>query len=99
MRWISHCEAKDLAFTTPDAQPMAFRLPGHLGQDRVHLLARNCFGYRAEVEWDGGTWLVKRREYLDACERARLEKHQRRQQQKRLKRSSLKPAVALRGGL
>ena len=99
MRRTSHSEALVSAFSAPDAQPIAFRLPGHLGQDRVHLMARNCFGYRAEVERDGATWVVWRREYLDACERARLERHRRRQQQKHLKRASLKPAIALRGGL
>jgi hypothetical protein len=101
MRWINHCEALVSAFAAPDAQPLAFRLPGHLGQDRVHLLARQAFGYRANVAQQDGSWVVTRREYLDARARNRREKDSRRQEQRRessRSRKQLRP-VALRGGL
>ena len=101
MRWINHSEAVVSAFSAPDAQPLAFRLPGHLGQDRVHLLARQAFGYRANVTREQESWVVSRREYLDACARSRCEKGRRRQEQRRESshsRRQLRP-VALRGGL
>jgi hypothetical protein len=100
MRWISHSEAQVLAFSTPDAQPIAFRLPGHLTQDRVHLLARAVFGYRAYVERGNGTWVVQRVPFLDAHARARLEKMNRRNTQRDTHRTSRqKPHIVLRGGL
>lgn len=100
MRWIRHVEAQVLAFSTPDAQPIAFRLPGHLTQDRVHLLARAVFGYRAKVERDNGTWMIERVPFRDATARARLEKMHRRGAQRNTHRMSRpKPQLVLRGGL
>src|SRR5262245_17862361 len=97
MRWIKHTEAQLLAFSTPDAQPLGFRLPGHIRQDRVQLLARTAFGYRAGVTRDNETWVVTRREYLDDRARARVAKQQRRLEQQ--KRRQLASKVVLRGGL
>ncbi len=100
MRWIYHSDAQALAFSTPDSQPLAFRLPGHLTQDRVHLLARAVFGYRANVERDNGTWMVERVPFLDAHTRAQLQKMNRRDSQRNTHRTSRpKPQLVLRGGL
>lgn len=100
MRWFNHSEAQALAFSTPDAQPIAFRLPGHLSQDRVHLLARAVFGYRANVERGNGTWVVQRVPFLDAHARARLQKMHRRDAQRNMHRTSRQtPQLVLRGGL
>ena len=101
MRWISQHEAQAMAFSSPDAQPIAFRLPSRLGQDRVHLLARSAFGFRAVVERGDDSWIVKRREYLDGRATTRLEKHLRRHEQQFTARRSAKPTrpIALRGGL
>ena len=96
MRWISHREAQVLAFSTPDTQAISFRLPGHLSQDRVHLLARTSFGYRAAVTRDQESWVVTRHEYLDDLARARLAKQQRRLKQTR---TQLVGKMQLRGGL
>jgi hypothetical protein len=100
MLWINHIQAQLLAFSAPDAQPIAFRLPGHLTQDRVHLLARAVFGYRASVERGDGTWVVERIPFLDAHARAQQLKIQRRDSQRHAHRTSRqKPQLVLRGGL
>lgn len=101
MRWLSHVEAQSSAFSAPDAQAIAFRLPGHLAQNRVHLLAREAFGHRAEVEREDGSWVIQRRPYDDACVSLQREKQRRRQQQRLARRASPKrcQAVVLVGGL
>ena len=99
MRWINHNEAQSAAFGSPDAQPLGFRLPGHFGQDRVHLLARTAFGHRAEVTREDESWVVRRRPYLDAATRERLEKQHRREQQRHVRRTPAKNRQPLRGGL
>lgn len=91
MRWISHQQAQTVAFSSSDVQTIAFRLPGHLPPDRVHLLGRNAFGFRAQVIREDGCWVVKRREYLDRAIATRRDKQERRRKQTR--------RVALRGGL
>lgn len=99
MRWLSHKEAQAVACGSPDAQRLAFRLPGHLPQHRVEALARHAFGHRALVERDDTTWVVVRHEFRDARYQAQLAKR-RRQQQQLLRRVSLKasPHSSLRRG-
>ena len=101
MHWISHQEAQSVAFSAPDAQEIAFRLPGHLAHNRVSTLARAAFGYRAQFERADDTWIVKRREYFDDRARARLEKTKRRNVQRVMRHHSpkLKQVTSLRGGL
>ena len=101
MRWINHTEAQASAFSSPDGQPIGFRVPGHFGQDRVHLLARTAFGHRAEVIREDESWIVRRRPYLDAAIRERLEKQRQREQRRQARRASHANSqpIALRGGL
>ena len=101
MRWLSPNEAQASAFSAPDAQTIAFRLPGHLAQDRVHILARAAFGYRAEVGRQDGTWVVSRRPFYSDRVRQELAKQRCRDQQRAVRRTSLnrRQLAALYGGL
>jgi len=76
--WTKPKDAQVEAFSVPDTRQLAFRLPGHIPQDRVHLMARQAFGHRAMVDRNNGTWVVKRRLFHTREVTARQEK--RRQQ-------------------
>ena len=73
MRWLSPNEAQASAFSAPDAQGIAFRLPGRLGEARVDAIARTAFGHRAAIEREGGCWIVTRRPFHERRARTRLE--------------------------
>ena len=71
MMWTKPKDAQVEAFSVPDTRPLAFRLPGHMPEDRAHLLARKAFGYRGVVHRDGETWVVNRRTFGSPVSSAR----------------------------
>ena len=101
MLWISRDQATLVAFSAPDGQQLAFRVPGDVQQDRIHLVARTAFGFRADVMRDGNSWVVSRNPFLDAHAAEYLENCRRREQQRLIRREATRDRqpITLRGGL
>ena len=77
MQWVRASEAQSMAFSSPDARVLSFRLPVSVGFRQAERKALRAFGYRGRVKREDRSLVVERTPVLTRAMQRRNEKKRR----------------------